>query len=140
MIPRHISIRRLTPEKNKTRLAARSVLAVLLASYSLKLESRSSEGLPQLLKLTHPSNTRCYKLMQESNYQKYPSNNKKKKSSQPTTARDTSSESHSEANLVDLMPCSPSSLPCSALQPPCCHQAESVTVHANGTVYTTFIW
>ena len=79
MIPRHISIRRLTPEKNKTRLAAGSVLAMLLASYSLKLESRSSEGLPQLLKLTHPSNTRCYNLMQESNYQKYPSNNKKKK-------------------------------------------------------------
>lgn len=50
---------------------------------------------------------------------------KRKKSSQPTTARDTSSESHSEANLVDLMPCLPSSLPCSALQPPCYHQAVS---------------
>jgi len=66
---------RLPLGKNKTRPAARTLPAGLSAAYSPNPESRSPEG---LLKLTHPSNIWCYNLIQESNYQMYPSNTEKK--------------------------------------------------------------
>lgn len=122
----------------KNRLATGNVLAMLLAAHTLKLDSRSSEGHPQHLKLTPLSNTWCYNLIQENNYQKYPSNTKKKKSVQPTTAWDTSSELHSEANPFDLMPCFPFLSPCSVLQP--LYYQQSIMVHANGIVYTVITW
>lgn len=108
MISRHISIRRFPLEKKKLGWQTRNVLSMLLAAYTLKLENRSSEGHPQLLKLTPLSNTWCYNLIHKNNYQKYPSNTKKIKSVQPTTVRDTSNEFHSEANPFDLMPYCPS--------------------------------
>lgn len=125
MISRHISIRRFPLEKKKPGWQTRNVLSTLLAAYTLKLESRSSEGHPQLLKLTPLSNTWCYNLIHENNYQKYPSNTKKIKSVQPTTVRDTSNEFHSEANPFDLMPYLPFLSPCSVLQPLYYQQSQS---------------
>lgn len=56
MIPRLISIMRIPLKKNKTRLATGNVLAVMSASFLPNLESRSSEGFPELLKVTYSSN------------------------------------------------------------------------------------
>lgn len=69
---------RLPLGKNETRPAAGRVPAGFSAAYSTSRESRSPEELPQLLKLTHPPNIRCYNLIQESNDPMYPSSTEEK--------------------------------------------------------------
>lgn len=126
-------------QKNKTRPAAGTVLVVLSAAFSPNLEGRSPEGLPQLTKLTHPSNIECYNLIQESNYQVNPSTSKRKRKSQPTTARDTSREFHSEVNPGRAVPCLPSLLsPHSTLA--AMMSANSRSRLSDGTVCPSFIW
>lgn len=99
---------RLPLGKNKTRPAARRVPAGLSAAYSPNPESGSPEG---LLKLTHPSNIWCYNLIQESNYQMYPSNTEKKEKVPNQQQPETQAVSFTlkTAQLVSCLVCRPPS-------------------------------